>query len=176
MKVITWKFENLTVNMLDINGDLFTTNNVLCEALGIERKHVYAVVGRYGRIIESLRGISVDSKDLRNFKEELNIKRLKKDTKLWSEAQMIFIATKVHSDKSTQFIMDLIPFIKEHAVLSSSEGKVSREEFEELKSHFKMLMSEVKSFSHGAKSTIGRMNNLGNRVDNVIHANFKRGA
>jgi len=157
--------------MLEINGELYTTTNVLCKALNVNPNSIRSVARRYRGAMVGLspENSTIDKTRLALYKKELEIEKLRDNTKLWSEAQMIFLATKVCSDKSTQFILDFIPFIKENAVIVGTKSMVSRDEWNQLRDEIEGLRSAVQSVKLEAK---GDIKSLSEKEGNVIHGYF----
>lgn len=159
MKVVKWSYMGLTVPMIEIEEELCTTTSVLAKALGCSSSNL-----RHIRLHHANEFLSVNNrhpKDLTaEVKEELGIKRLKKDALLWSEDDMICAAMLTRGDRSKAFRRELIEFIKQNArrdTVSKDEYRALKEDFENFKAlvlpHLQASASQAGKSLRGSAET-----------------------
>lgn len=172
MRIVNWVFENVKITMIDIEGELYCTSKAVCKALDIKESSLRDV---YCRHKDEFFGLSVskcDANELRNFKKALDIKRLSSDMRLWTEDDFLTFAFMVKGERAKTARHDFRQFIKKHAKISLVSQEQYKRDIQELKREMQEMFDKIKTFSHGAKSTVGRMNNLGTRVNNLIKVDF----
>lgn len=183
MKIINWEFESLKIKMIELNGELYCTSKSVREALSVEASTLRQIYRRHEDEFFSI-CVTDCHANLQMLKNTLGLKYIRKDMKLWSEDDMLTFAFMVSGDRARAARRDFRKFIKEHA----KKGLVSKGELEQLKEDLRAEMqAEVKSavkkeheklntLSRGIKSTMGRVNNIPNRINNVIAGDFGRTA
>ncbi len=130
MKLIQWSFHNISMPMMeDDEGELYCTSEILCSSLGITKEALKQVAQRHADELAGLRVTNCNSKEfIINNKEQLGIRRLRKDMRLWTEDDMLLIAMFSKSGVSKEFRQELLRFIKTNA----RRGYVSIEQHEAL--------------------------------------------
>ena len=159
MKHVEWSFQNLSIPMIDIDGTLYCTSQVLADALGVT---IGDIRWLYSSRKDEFDGICVSTTNAINFLQEnkhlFGVKYLRGDMRLWSENDMILMAVGARSDKGKAFRKNLVAFIKKHAVLSC----VSQEKYDELATQVAELQGqvaklvEIQPFLEAAASAAGK--------------------
>jgi hypothetical protein len=118
MKLIQWSYNNLIVPMMeDDQKCLVTSGPILCAALGIAPKTLDKIAARHAhRFSWYMETNCLNISELLSQNRELfGIKRLRKDVKLWSDADMINVAFLSNSPMATHFQESVIELIRQQA-------------------------------------------------------------
>lgn len=130
MDICVFETMNLSIPMIDIGGVLYTSNEVISAAFGIDNSSLRQVMRRHrerfsGKTLGDL--LSVTDCHARDLKDTLKIKQLKKETVLWSHRDLIHAGMLLTGDTARAFQEDVIDLIERQA----RRHYVSREKFEE---------------------------------------------
>lgn len=137
MELIGMFFNHLIVHMLDSEEDdmLWTTSAAVCKALEIKKS---ALRNLYARNQDEFESVTLsDAKEpfqkfFQENKDAFDIRRMRKDTRLWSENDVILIAMLCRSSISKEFRREFVKYIKQNAINRVLKDFVTREEFEQL--------------------------------------------
>lgn len=118
MQVCIFETMNLSIPMIDINGVLYTSSTVLCDAFGIAASSLRSVMQRNhdrfsGRTVGDL--LSVSDCDAKELQSTLKIQRLRKDTVLWSHRDLIHAGLLLTGETARAFQEDVIDLIERQA-------------------------------------------------------------
>lgn len=142
MNIIRWSFNNLHVPMIETEaGKLFCTTNTIANSLGTTENAVKQIMRRNKDKLNKLTGTDSISKEfLRLHKTELGILRVKENTPLWSEAQMIRIALWTRTEVADQFVDEIIDFVRTHAKKSALTEETILEKYVTKEEHTKVSL------------------------------------
>lgn len=169
MRLVRWSFHNLHIPLMEADdGTLYCTTQVLTAALGINRTSLHKLHERHkaefsGLMLtdsqhktEELPGLNVtDSKAkafLQEHRSEFGLRRLRADTRLWSEDDMILIACLSRSPGGLEFRRGVVQLIKSNA----RRGTVSMEQYEADLANLQGQLQELKDMflqSEAARQT-----------------------
>ena len=108
MKIVFWKFHNIKIPMIRINGKLYTTSYVLAAALCTTQDNLRMLYKKYREEFDetclSVSGIyAKDLAALDRFRETFGIERLRLDMHLWSTDNMMDFGFLNHTDVGREF-------------------------------------------------------------------------
>jgi prophage antirepressor-like protein len=132
MQLLEWSYNKLIVPMMeDEQGRLFTTGAILCAALGITENALKKISQRHAQRFswnENLTDCKATAAFLDQHRDAFGIKRLNKDIKLWSDADMINVAFLSNSPMAADFRDGVIELIRQ----SARKDYLSPEAFERI--------------------------------------------
>jgi len=117
MNLVKYTLCDIELVMVDIEGTLYCSTPQLEKVFGADHSNLSKLVRRYPNefsqtTIEALTGYNVPRKEII---EALEIKRLRKNTRLWSEDDVIGITWLVRSDIARQCRAQFKEILKQHA-------------------------------------------------------------
>jgi hypothetical protein len=142
MKLVRWEFLGLHMPMMgDDEGELYCTSKSLCDALGVTDNALWVLASRHAKelsdfCLSNCKAIAF----LKEHKLEFGVKYIRGNMRLWSEDDMLVIASRSEAPQALEFMKRLRRFGKLHARVSL----ISIEEFREMRAELKDLR-EMKS-------------------------------
>ena len=141
MQLVRYTLCDIDLMMVDIEGTLYCSTPQLEKVFGLDHSNLSRLVATYPQdfsrsTCELLTGSFVPPKEVR---DGLMLKRLRKNTRLWSEDDLIGITWLVRSDIARRCRAQFKEILKEHA----SRGYVSKEAHNNLLSAHTELAAQV---------------------------------
>ena len=172
MNLLNWECDGFKIKMIELDGELYCTGKMLADTLNIDESTIRQMYKSHKAEFNVTKP-HVDIKALR----ELIGYNIGNRAKLWAEEDMILIAILSKSKKSKEFRKSIIKLIKERATIGYVTEEEYLREIESIRSEFGAKLDKMATLTKGASSTIGRMNNLNNRIKtvtgNVINCDFR---
>ncbi len=132
MRLLQWSYNGLIVPMLeDEEGHIFTTGPILRAALGMEDDALRAIASRHRHRFDWSQSVTIRhtlTEFLRHNRELFGLSYVRRDIKLWSDADMINVAFLSNSPLATSFRQGIIELVRQQA----RKDYVSLETFEKV--------------------------------------------
>ena len=138
MNLVMWNFKNLTVPMVEIEGELYTNTNSLCGAFEVPRSYLNDIWRRNieefdaKQPLRDVLNVPKEFSELKSFlqdhKEAFGIQRLKEGMRLWSESDVITFWCFLKSTIAREMRREFIRFVKTNA----KKDSVSQQQFDTL--------------------------------------------
>jgi prophage antirepressor-like protein len=127
-----------TPMMENEEGELFCTSLGLCSALGIPLDALDKLAMRHKDELSPLRLTDRTSKEFfQEHRVEFGITRVRSDLRLWSELDMLAVATYSRSPVAKEFRREMWQFVKKNA----TKNYVTREEYNQLLSRVEPFLA-----------------------------------
>ena len=173
MNLVMWNFKNLTVPMVEIEGELYTNTNSLCGALEAPKstlKDVYQIHLEEFDATRPLRdGNSVLKDFFKEHKEDFGVKRLTSNMVLWSENDVITFCCFLKSTIAREMRREFIRFVKTNA----KKDSVSQQQFDTLVQQMQdvaLRMDTLESENYRLQTIVDRQDAARVPVDQMASA------
>ena len=144
MQLITLSIQGLSVTMVEIDGMLWCSNSMAAQGLGCSEQNLLQTYQRHKKEFSDSSTLSCRVSELRPHAEALGAKQIRKNTRFWSEDDLLVLAVLSRTDIGVEFRKEFVKLMKANArrdlftkdqmeMFMMNATKELREELKELK-------------------------------------------
>lgn len=158
MDLVKYVLCDIEIMMVDIGGVLYCSTPQLEKVFGIERNNLTRLVNKYPQDFSNVRCSSLTSSDehRKEMLEGLGLSRLRKDTRLWSEDDVIGITWLVRSDIARKCRAEFKEILKQHC----SKRFITRDVFDDVVTKNYHLAAQMESLVEVVNAMSGRISEI----------------